>query len=187
MMISNAGFDKKLLVVARRGYGLIVERHFGHELHLIVRLPHTDNPRAVATLVRYPRTQHPRVAAGVGERMIDPGRTQPANDRLDRITFGNSAEINPHTRMPKTNRGRFLIELHMTIVNRRQALVDLIGRGPRTPLEIVELPDTVVGDVEGTAGAARQFEGLPNQVKELTGTQPAAASRLTREISESSR
>ena len=114
---------------------------------------------------RSPRIRLSPPAVTVGMR--DAPRLQDRDAGVDRVTLGDSAEVDANAGLQESHGRRHGIDDHVPPVHGGQRRLDL-GLGRVLVLAIVvEVADARVGDVEGAARHLREFERPGNQPREF--------------------
>src|SRR5258708_30481315 len=126
VMVANAAIIEKPFIVAGRGNGRVHQRNAGNDLALAFAwIANPDHPRLAEAIA-----DNPAIAAGGYVRAGKPARLQDIDAAVDRIAFGDAAQIDAHAFLGKLHRLILMVENHMPIVDRAQRLGHLRSLTP---------------------------------------------------------
>src|SRR5258707_5195749 len=121
VMVANAALIEKPFIVAGRGNGRVHQRNAGNDLALAFAwIANPDHPRLAEAIA-----DNPAIAAGGYVRAGKLARFQDIDAAVDRIAFGDAAQIDTHALPGKLHRLILSVENHMPIVDCGQRLGNL--------------------------------------------------------------
>ena len=125
-------------------------------------MPDAYDPRAPEAVA-----DDARVATGVDHRAVDSERLKHRDAPIDRVSFGNAAQVDAHAGLPETHGMRFRVQLDVAVVDARQSGRDSLGVGMHARAIVVQVAHARVGDIERAAGELRILDRRCEQVVEF--------------------